>query len=498
LYKLFLSASYLRNDSRTNRRSTKAKGQTKPNTKRKASSGRTKSKLTKSKPNPQSKPQDPESPPGLRQGLQRLTQWFGGCELDAPARESGFVRRKPKKITPLLFLQGAVALVSQSAVSLSRWAALLGVIGALRLSKQSLWGRINLGAVAFFRHVLAMVIGQRVQGSGRPVPKALTFFNRVLIQDSTTLKLIAKLAALFPGSHNQCGNKNGQLKIQAIYELLTQRFISFSLSGFTRNDQAAASDVLSVVQAGDLILRDLGYFVAKSFECIANAGAFFLSRLRLDVKIYDPITRKELNLLGQLRRYGRLDRNVLLGGQMMPVRLVAMKLPEAVAAERRRKAKQNRDKRCTPSARFLKLLGWAIFITNVSPELCSAKTVAEIYGLRWHIETLFKVWKSHFRITEVPKGSESQLLVMIYARLIFLTVLAQVAGVNWLDPWEPHKPPPRSILKIAALLGDFFLVLCFEAWNIKPSDALAVQLDYHGRYDRRARPNFVEILTKLS
>jgi hypothetical protein len=330
------------------------------------------------------------------------------------------------------------------------------------------------------------------------VPTALKVFKRVLIQDSTTIKLTPKLAAVFPGSSNHWGSKNGQLKIQATYELLTQRFVSFSLSGFTRNDQAAARDVLALVRSGDLILRDLGYFVVNSFQCIAEAGAFFLSRIRLDVKIYDPITHKELNLLGQLRRYGQLDRDVLLAGQMMPVRLVALKLPEAVAAERRRKAKMNRDKRCKPNSRSLKLLGWAIFITNVQAQLCGAKTVAEVYRLRWHIETLFKVWKSHFRITEVPDGSESQLLVVIYARLLFLTILAQVASVNLLDPWEVHKPPPRSILKVAALLGDFFLVLCFQAWNIKLSEALAVQLDYHGRYDRRSRQNFVETLTKLS
>ena len=32
---------------------------------------------------------------------------------------------------------------------------------------------------------------------------------------------------------------------------------------------------------------------------------------------------------------------------------IAIKLPEPVAAERRRKAKQNRDRRCKPNARHL-------------------------------------------------------------------------------------------------------------------------------------------------
>lgn len=391
-----------------------------------------------------------------------------------------------------------MVLVSQTAVSLSLWASTLGILGHTQLAKQSLWGRINAGAVEFLQQILGTTIAERVQVGCRSVPEALKAFKRVLIQDSTTIKLTQRLAAVFPGSSNQCGTKNGQLKVQAVYELLTQRFVSFGLSGFTRNDQAAAHDILPLIQRGDLILRDLGYFVVETFQQIVQAGAFFLSRIRLDITLRDPRTGKEFNLLAQLKRYGHLDRNLLLGKQKMPVRLVAIKLPPAVAAERRRKAKQNRDKRCKPNTRSLALLGWAIFITNVPREVCSAKTVAQVYGLRWRIETIFKAWKSHFRITEVPKGSESQLRVVVYARLLFITVLAEVASAGWFDPWEHNQRSAGSMLKIAALVGEFFLLLCFEAWNIKVSAALRMQIDYHGRYDRRHRENFSEKLRKLS
>lgn len=427
-----------------------------------------------------------------------MTGWWDPTQLDAVARQSGFVRRTPKKITPLIFVQAAVVLVSQSRMSLSRWATLLGVLGHTCLAKQSLWERINPGAVKFLQHLLGSVIAQRVQSARRAVPEALRTFRRVLLQDSTTIKLAPTLAAVFAGSSNQCGSKHGQLKIQAIYDLLSQRFVSFGLSGFTRNDQAAARDVLALIQPGDLVLRDLGYFVIESFERIAQAGAFFLSRMRLDAKIYDPLTGQELNLLGQLRRCGQLDRQVLLGKQRMSVRLVALRLPPEVAAQRRRKAKLNRDQRCQPNARSLQLLGWAIFLTNVPDTVCSAQSVAEIYGLRWRIETLFKAWKSHFRITEVPQGSEAQLLVVIYARLLFITVLAQVASVSWLERRVQDHAAPGSLLKTAALLGDFFLVLCFQAWNIRLTDTLEIQLDYHGRYDKRTRENFVRKLMKLS
>ena len=391
-----------------------------------------------------------------------------------------------------------MVLVSQSAVSLSRWAAMLGVLGGTRLAKQSLWGRINAGAVEFIQQILGATIAERVQAGRRAVPEALQAFKRLLVQDSTTLKLTARLAAIFPGSSNQCGSKNGQLKIQAVYELRTQRFVSFGLSGFTRNDQAAAHDIVPLLQRGDLVLRDLGYFVVETFEQIVQAGAFFLSRVRSDVTLRDPRTGQEFDLLAHLRRQGHLDRNVWLGKQRMPVRLVAIKLPSAVASERRRKAKMNRDKRCKPNARSLALLGWAIFITNVPREVCRAKTVAEVYGLRWRVETIFKAWKSHFRITEVPQGSEAQLLVVIYARLLFITILAQVTSAGWLDPWEHPRRAAGSLLKIAALMGEFFLLLCCEAWNIRVAGALMMQIDYHGRYDRRDRENFVEKLMKLA
>ena len=39
-----------------------------------------------------------------------------------------------------------------------------------------------------------------------------------------------------------------------------------------------------------------------------------------------------------------------------------MSPPEALAAERRRRAKRNRNKRCRPNATYLALLGWAMKI----------------------------------------------------------------------------------------------------------------------------------------
>lgn len=428
--------------------------------------------------------------------MEHLTDWLDPQLLLTLAQQCGFTCRKARKLTPLLFVQATVLLVSQSVVSFRRWAVLVGALGQLCLSKQALWERITPRAVAFLQAVLAHVLHRRLTHALPTHPAALTTFPRVLIQDSTTLKLSPHLASVFPGSRNQCGAAHGQPRIQSLYDLRAQRFVSFRLSGFNRNDQAAAPDVLAVAQAGDLVLRDLGYFVLATFQQIAQAGAFFLSRLRLDTSLRDPRTGQGLNLLVTLQRQGRLDREVWLGEAQLRVRVVAVKLPEAVAAERRRKARQNRDQRWQPSARYLALLGWAIFVTNVSREIWSASTVAQVYGLRWRIETIFKAWKSHFRLTEVPCGTATQLEALIYGRLLFVTVFAQTcAGAGAYG--GPAARPPQSLLQWAGLIGDFFLVLGLEAWGRPLHDSFFRQLEYHGRYERRRRKHFGQTLMHL-
>lgn len=430
--------------------------------------------------------------------IEQLTDWFADFDFHALGIKTGFIRRTPRKVTALLFLKAAILMVSQNSVSLSRWAALLGVLGHGSLAKQSLWERVNQSAVDFIQHVLSMVLSVKSTHKDLITPEVFKQFKRVLVQDSTTIKLTPKLASSFPGSSNKLGSKNGILKIQAIHDLLSQRFVYFALSGFTRNDQASAQDVLKVLRAGDLVIRDLGYFVVESFLRIVRSKAFFLTRIRMDLGTWNPCTGKKLDLLKELNRSGNLDRDIWMGNQKMPARLVAIKLPAALAAERRRKAKNNRDKRCKPDARSLKLFGWAIFITNVPNNVCTTKDIARIYGLRWRIETIFKAWKSHFRICDIPKGSAEQLRVFICARLIFITVLANLSGSNWYDSRQQQEAHPYSMLRMAALLGDFFIALCFEAWNIRVSDALSIQLAYHCLYDKRSRRNYVQNFLELS
>ncbi len=270
-------------------------------------------------------------------------------------------------------------------------------------------------------------------------------FRRVLIQDSTQLRLPNHLAGIFPGSANQNRKDRAALKIQAVYDLLGDSFPCFSLSGFRRTDQAASADILSVARPGDLVLRDLGYFSTLVFKKLLNQGIHFLSRLKYNVSISDPQTSKPIELLGILRRDGRFDQNVLLSAEhKVPVRLVALPVPEQVANQRRRKAKTNRDKRCNPSKAHLELLGWNIFVTSVDSLTWGAETVQKVYGVRWRIEIIFKSWKSYFNLTRTPTGSAIQLEVLIWAKLLAICLFQKLFGCL-----ELHIAQPVSLLKTA-------------------------------------------------
>jgi hypothetical protein len=188
------------------------------------------------------------------------------------------------------------------------------------------------------------------------------------------------LASHFPGPTNQTRKKLAALRIQTVYDLVSENFPYFKLSGFRRIDQAASGDILAVAKPGDLVLRDLGYFSIPVFKCMRDSGIHFLSRLPYGVVIIDPVSLKRIDLLAELKRKRRLDQQVLIGAKdRLPVRLVASPLPEQVVNQRRRKAKNNRNKHSNPSKRHLELLAWNILVTSVSDSIWTSDTVEKVY-----------------------------------------------------------------------------------------------------------------------
>jgi len=420
----------------------------------------------------------------------------GSCE--AWAKRTGFQRRAPRKITPVALLRGLGALAFRRRCSLEMLACVIGSLGGKPVSKQAVAKRLGSSCVAFLRQALFATLGSVAKFDRNRASGVFARFRRVLIQDSTTLPLPAHLAAVFPGSRNQSGKTQAQAKIQAVYDLVAERFVTFALTPFTRNDQAASKDIIEVARRGDLVLRDLGYFVLSVFARLHRRGVFFLTRLRQDVILLDQ-TGRPWDLLRQLRRHGRLDVVVLVGKkERLPLRLVAVPLPQSIADARRRRAKQNRDKRCRPGKKHLELLGWEVFLTNVPPHVWSTEVACQVYGLRWRIETIFKAWKSCFHITDVTTGSAHQIQIMLYARLLAISLFQTFFGLLAEHFYRIHGRS-LSLLRLSRFFAEHHEIVARLTQTSDGLQLLEHLITKHCCYaKRRDRSNYAEILRCLS
>lgn len=392
----------------------------------------------------------------------------------------------------------------------SKWAEYLGLLIDDTVSKVALWKRMNKSQVLCLKLILEETFRIKVSHqflTNKNNTILFSPFGKVYIQDSTIISLPDELCELYKGSVSK-GKQKSSIRIQAIFDLLSGCFREFSLGSFTENDQSAASDIVHLLQPGDLVIRDLGYFVLNAFKKIAAANAYFLSRFRYGINIYDVNTGKRIQLLEMLNR-GILDTRVLIGADVkFECRIVAIKLPEHIVAERRRKAKKDRDKRLNHSEEFMDLLSWSIFITNIDKKLWAADMIMKAYRLRWHIEIIFKGWKSHFNIASlVPEGPKSnrnskkylslyknRIDSVIYMILLFIIMFQINIYVLFVEKIFQKYQKLISIVKLCSYIADHKERL-FACTQI---DELEKGIVYYATYEKRLkRKNHLEMYIDL-
>lgn len=176
-------------------------------------------------------------------------------------------------------------------------------------------------------------------------------FNQVYLQDSTIISLPDELSPFYKGSVSR-GKQKSSMRLQTIYALSSGTFKEFTMNSFTHNDQGASSDILRFLKPGDLVIRDLGYFVLKVLKKVALTGAYFLTRYHHGVNLYDAQTGEQINL-SKVLKGNVLDMPVMAGiKEKLACRLVAVRLPDHVAEHRRRIAKNDRDRRLYHSREY--------------------------------------------------------------------------------------------------------------------------------------------------
>jgi hypothetical protein len=180
--------------------------------------------------------------------------------------------------------------------------------------------------------------------------------------------------------------------------------------------------------------------------------------------LFDPQTQQPLKLLSLLKSRPQLELDVLLGArELMPVRLVALRLPAPLAAQRRRRARANarRDHTLRLTERYLKLLDWTILLTNVAPAQLTQPS-------------------AHLQSSTVPNTAPGK-------------ALGDYLAPEHLCPLVSVRRP-LSPLKIAAYFSRLLPLIAAS-----PHQNWFEHFSYFCRYDSRLnRPNFFEKLSSFS
>jgi Transposase DDE domain len=368
---------------------------------------------------------------------EKLASMLASERLESLARQSNFIQRASSKLTGQdFFALMTTEMLDDPAVSLG------GLCDILRqrnpqatMTPQALHQRLNTPqAVAYMQEVFQLALREQLEPMYAQLTAGLLApFGRVFLEDSTQCRLHAKLADAFKGSGGSASSAS--VKIDVIYELLHHRLHDMVVTDGRAADQGRAAAIVPYLQAGDLVIRDLGYFSLEALCQIATKQAWFLSRLSNSIAVYPSAdeTVAALVLVDHVQRHAGqhavVDLAVYIGQPRLRCRLLAYRLPEEIVEQRRRSAYETaRKKGRTPTQAYIHWLQFGWYITNVSAEVWAAEVVETVYRIRWQIELLFKQWKSLLHLHVLKGTRPERIKCLLYGRLITITLLMRLSS----------------------------------------------------------------------
>lgn len=376
-------------------------------------------------------------------------------------------------------------MVSKNRNTYESWAQEISLDRKSNVSKQAIEERMGPETTNMVKMALEEELRKSLLKQRQPDRQSVQKFKSIKIEDSTTINLPEELSFAFSGNVSK-GKKKSQIKIHALFNLSHHAFQFMDLHGFTRNDQSLAAQALTCLEPGDLLLRDMGFLVLDVLNQIDKLGAYFISRKKSKIKVFDPGTGQEIDLIKQLRKKKTFDKIVLVSkSKKNKMRLVIVPITADQAAERRRKARRDRDKRLNHSQEYYELLGYMIFITNIPPSCCNTQEIKMLYGLRWQIEIIFKAWKSCFSIDKlIPSkcNNPDRIYCMIYLWLLYIILF----HVVWLRQFKSFKIPDvnLSLLKMARFFSMNFILIFSSKSEEFIKDLILSKCSYDKRSDR--------------
>lgn len=110
--------------------------------------------------------------------------------------------------------------------------------------------------------------------------------NTGYVQDSTWISLPDELRSVWKGTGCRTIHKKASIKLHLRFDVTTGAFVRFQLTGGITTDSKVEQQ-FEPLPVGSLRLADLGYFLLDAFEKLTQIGVFWITRLKVDCKLFD-------------------------------------------------------------------------------------------------------------------------------------------------------------------------------------------------------------------
>jgi hypothetical protein len=378
---------------------------------------------------------------------------------DRLATDTGFCQRR-RKLSGPVFAQAVVfSLLEKPDSSLQDFADFAAEHQDVHASPNAFDQRFTPAAIDFFASLFAAALDRCLTARPTLLP-LLRRFPGVFLRDGTVISLPDHLADLFPGRQGQTGAAKAALKLVLEMEVRTGLFTAAEVLSGLANEKTADL-AAQPLPKGALLLEDMGFLNAERLQDYMEQGVYFLTRVPSWTAFFEKKKGRKgyvrLDVVKWLRQAKgcHLERAVHVFHEgKLALRLLAVRVPEEVAAQRRQRVRQEAQQRGRAvSQQKLDLCEWNVLVTNAPRSKISVSEGWELRRVRWQIELVFKVFKSEGGLERTQARSRERVLSELYAKLLAMVVVRWVLLAAGFQPLRHSgQPAARRVQKRAGAL----------------------------------------------
>jgi hypothetical protein len=427
-----------------------------------------------------------------------LHELFSGSARDL-ARLTGFCQRERSLTGPAFAKALVFCLLEDPRSTLDDFAGFASDHLDLDVTPNAFDERFGRASARFLMALFLEAFDFSFASARAALLPVLRRFNGVYLRDATTVRLPPCLAHLLPGRKGRSDvDAAAAVKLVLEVEVTSGRFTEASVLPGTANEKAA--EVSSKpLPPGALLLEDMGFLSGERLQGYVEQGVYVLTRVPCWAAFYVKKggSYKRLDLVKWLRKAQGvlLQKRVhVFHKEKVAMRLMAVRVPDEVAEQRRRRVREEAKKRGRQvSQKKLDLCEWNVLLTNAPREKISVYEAWDMRRVRWQVELVFKVFKSEAGVGHSRSEDGWRVLTELFAKLLGQVVqqwLLLAAGYVML-----LHSTRRAARRVRKRAGDLLEALGSQEELAKQVARLAEALRKYCKVKRRrSRPSTIDRL----